>query len=111
MHQDAQLGYHIRQRALQGLHWYTSEYPGGRFHPEIETCVCGCDEFVSRPAKSHPKCAKLHSFGIINESEFVVMKKLCVDCDKVYYFDGRSKGLINFRNYMIFSGKNNSNGS
>lgn len=101
LHQDTTLGCHIQQRALWGLNWFYREYPDHEIHPEVTQCVCGSTDFVSRPAKHHPRFARIHTMSFINDSNFRIMRKTCCCCSKVFEFDGRSVGLIN-RNYMIF---------
>lgn len=104
LHQDLDLGHHIRLRAKMGFQWYYTQYPDFQLAPEITQCECGCTDFVSSQAKHHPRHTKIHAMGIFNEDEFSIMKKTCSECQKVFFFDGRAVGLLNFRNYIIFPG-------
>lgn len=95
----------IQERAAQGSSWFTREFPNKELEPLIDNCDgCGGTDFIKF------RSSRLHRFRatIYTDTEFLdgfdIYSKQCKGCNKKYPFDGRSWGLVNFKDSSIFPG-------
>lgn len=103
---DNSLSKVITARAIQGGMWYLNNFPEKKLCPSLSACTdCHSSELETvRATRKSTTVATVYTPTLFLEN-FEVYNKICKQCAKCHYFDGRALGLVNFRNTDIFPGK------
>lgn len=102
LQQDLQLCSVVRCRVRNPVNWCSQNLTPKTLRPEIVKC-CDTIPQLTCASQSNNKNVIVVCGSLYVPLEITLEKSICLRCKNVYFFDGRSLGLINYRNTILFT--------